>query len=178
MNKGMDIASGKFIVYLNSGDKFTKNALKFIYKKYTEDPNIDFIFGTVKRNYTKKAILKYGFNSKRLFYNFDFATTHSSGFFLKKNSFKKVGKFNLKYKCSADYDLYYKIIFKHKMRGTSTNKSCLVGIVKSGGFSSKYSFMQHLFEESRIRLNNKQNLIFVILIFFNEVLKNFFKKLF
>ena len=37
MNKGLHKSNGKFIVYLNSGDTFTKNALSFIYEKYSEN---------------------------------------------------------------------------------------------------------------------------------------------
>ena len=52
------------------------------------------------------------FDKNRLRYNFDFATTHSTGFFLKKKIFDKYGVFNTKYICSADYDLYYRLILK------------------------------------------------------------------
>ena len=52
--------------------------------------NYDFVFGTVVRNYTKSKILKYGFNFKKIIYNFDFATSHTTGFFLKKKSIIKL----------------------------------------------------------------------------------------
>lgn len=175
MNKGLKEASGKVIVYVNSGDKLTKNGLKFIYQKFSENPKINFVFGTVKRNYTKGTILKYGFNPKRLDYNFDFATSHSTGFFIKRDSFNKVGKFNLKYKCSSDYDLYFRVLKKYKMKGSFTDKTKLVGIVKSGGYSSKISFMDHLIEETKIRLDNGQNKIMISLIFINAIIKKIFK---
>ena len=175
MNKGIKISKGKILVFLNSGDKFTKNGLKIVYKKYLENPKVDFIFATVKRHYTKSSIIKSGFNVKRLLYNFDFATSHSSGFFIKKKSFKKVGNFNLKYRCSSDYDLYYRTILHHKMIGNFTKRNQLVGIVKSGGYSSKLSFMDHLLEETRIRFDNNQNVFIVILIFINALIKKLFK---
>ena len=75
MNKGAKIARGEFIVYVNSGDTLTVNALKIIQRKINENPNIDFVFGTVKRHYTKDTLIKYGFNKKKLIYNFDFATS-------------------------------------------------------------------------------------------------------
>ena len=86
--------------------------------KYSKKINPDFVFGTVKRYYTTNTILKYGYNRERLKYNFDFCT-HINRVFLKK-SFLKVGMFNIKYKCSADYDLYYRAIITHKMNGGYT----------------------------------------------------------
>jgi hypothetical protein len=55
----------------------------------------------------------------------------------------------------------------------ATKKSELVGIFKSGtSYSSTFSFLEHLIEETRIRIDNKQNLLTVFLIFLNHYLKN------
>ena len=172
MNKAAKISSGKIIVYVNSGDELTKNALKIIQKKFEESKIIDYVFGTVRRHYTKKVILKYGININRLNYNFDFATSHSTGFYIKRKTFKKLKYFNTKYKYSADYDLYYRLIIKNKIYGNSTKKNELIGIMKSGGYSSKISFFEHLKEEMKIRYDNGQNLLLIILIFFNALIKN------
>ncbi len=178
MNKGIKISKGKIIVFINSGDLFCKNAIKIINDIFEKDKNLDFVFGTVKRHYTKSTILKYGFNKNRLRYNFDFATAHSTGFFLKKKIFDKYGVFNTKYICSADYDLYYRLILRNKLIGSFSKKNQLIGIVKSGGFSSKLSFFDHIIEETKIRINNDQNLIIVTIIFFNALIKEIIKKVF
>lgn len=178
MNKGVKISKGEIIVFINSGDLFSKNALKIINNIFEKNKKLDFVFGTVRRHYTKSTILKYGFDKNRLRYNFDFATAHSTGFFLKKKIFDKYGVFNTKYICSADYDLYYRLILKNKLIGSFSKKNQLIGIVKSGGFSSKFNFFQHIIEETRIRLNNDQNFIIVLIIFFNAIFKGFLKKIF
>ncbi len=177
MNKGVKLSSGKVIVFVNSGDTLKNKALAIIHKKFSKK-KIDFVFGTVKRHYTKKTILKSGYNRRRIFYNFDFATSHSTGFFIKKKSFLKIGKFNLKYKCSADYDFYYKAIVKFNMIGDQTTRKQIIGEVSSGGFSSKLSFYEHLFEEISIRLDNKQSIFVVSIIFINALIKHFIKKLY
>ena len=69
--------------YLLIGDYLTKKALFYVNEIFKENKSIDFVFGTVKRYYTANTILKYGYNRK-LKYNFDFATAHSTGFFFKK----------------------------------------------------------------------------------------------
>jgi len=176
MNKGAKISNGEVILFVNSGDILSKNALKIVKKKFDSNKNIGFVFGTVKRHYTTEMIYKYGINIKKLLYNFDFATSHSTGFFIKKNIFKKVGYFNTNFKISADYDLYYKIIIKNKINGIATKKRELIGIMKSGGYSSKFSFIDHLKEEMKIRLDNEQNILFITIIFLNSIIKNLLKK--
>ena len=176
MNKGANLANGEFLVFVNSGDILTKKALLIIHDKINQNPKIDFIFGTVKRHYTKDTILKFGFDKKKLFYNFDFATSHSTGFYIRNSIFKKIGLFNTKYKCSADYDIYYKSIIIYNLAGSSTEKHELIGEVSSGGFSSTISPFEHIIEEIKIRIDNGQNKFFIFLIFLNALLKYFFKK--
>ena len=177
MNKGAKLSSGEVIVFVNSGDDLKKGALYTIKKKFEEKEDVSFVFGTVIRNYTKDTVLKYGFDKKKLYFNFDFATAHSAGFFLKRKIFLKLGQFNTKYKCSADYDLYYKVLIKENLIGNSTNKDEIIGELSAGGFSSKVSFIKHLFEESKIRYDNKQNLLLIMLIFINALLKKLFTKI-
>jgi glycosyltransferase involved in cell wall biosynthesis len=177
MNKGIKISRGTFLVFVNSGDLLTKNALRNINQLYNKNTDIDFIFATVKRYYTTGLIIKSGYDRFRLNYNFDFATSHSTGFYIKLKSLKKIGMFNTSYKCSADYDLYYRAIIKKNLKGVCTNKNNILGILKSGGYSSKVSFFDHLLEETRIRYNNGQNIFFIILIFFNALFKFFIKKI-
>ena len=51
-------------------------------------------------------------------------------------------------------------------------KNIKIGNVASGGYSSKISFFEHLIEESKIRLHNKQNIYMVLLIFINSLIKH------
>ena len=176
MNKGINISKNDIIVFCNSGDFFYKNSLKKVIQIFNSK-NVDYVFGTVVRNYTKKKIIKFSLNPKRVFYNFDFATAHSTGFFLKRDVYKIIGLYDLKFKCSSDFDLYFRMV-KKGFIGSVTKKKDLIGNVASGGFSSKISFFEHLIEETKIRLKNKQNLLFIIIIFMNAIFKKLLKNLF
>ena len=65
---------------------------------------------------------------------------------------------------------------KIKIKSTSKNK--VIGIVQRGGFSSTLSHLDHLNEETQIRIKNKQNLFLIILIYLNSLIKIFIKKIF
>ena len=43
------------------------------------------------------------------------------------NSYKIYGAYNTKYKYSSDYDLFFKMIVKFKMKGMATSKNEVMG---------------------------------------------------
>ena len=63
------------------------------------------------------------------------------------------------------------------MKGSSTKKIELVGKVASGGYSSSLSFIDHIIEETKIRIKNRQNIAIIIIIFFNAILKNIIRQM-
>ena len=175
MNKGIKISSGKYVGFCNSGDILKKTSIRDILKFLEKD--IDVLFATVKRNYIGSHIIKSGFNLERLKYNFDFATSHSTGFYIKKEFHNKIGMYDLRFKCSSDYDFYLRLFKKDNLNIKSTKRKKIIGVVRSGGFSSSYSALEHLIEETKIRLKNNQNIFFVGIIFINAYIKIILKKL-
>ncbi len=170
-NLGMKLARGDYLGFLNSDDKFTGNALTTVKRYILNFPDKDFIFGAVKKHW---GIL-YGYKPYKIFWSWGFYSSHSTGFFIKTNSAKKVGLYNLKYKYSADYDYFFRMIVKNKLKGVGTKKSEIFGIFRRGGFSSTIKFRDHFFEEISIRLDNNQNKLLVLIIFIYKYLKNFKK---
>ena len=102
-----------------------------------------------------------------------FYTSHSTGFFIKKEPAKLIGKYNLKYKHSADYDYFYRMIVKHKFKGIGTKKEEIFGTFSRGGYSSKIDFFDHMCECTKIRIDNGQNKFIVLLSFIIKYLYNF-----
>ena len=168
-NKGLKYAKGKYIVFVNSDDVLTPEALELLsaYDKKYED--IDFLFGSVKKHW---GVL-YGYKPYKIKFTWGFYSSHSTGFYIKRVSAKKIGEYNLKYKFHADFDYFYRMIVKHKMKGIGTKKDELFGIFRRGGYSSKIDFKKSYLEDLRIRIDNGQNYFIVAIIALFKFIKNF-----
>ena len=168
MNKGINISTGEIIGILNSDDIYFPNALEIVNNYFSSDNKLDFLFGTVQ-----KHKLMHGYFPKKIKWTFGFYTTHSVGFFIKRSSQFKVGLYDTQYKFSSDYDLFYRLIVKEKMRGTSTKKNEILGKFRLGGLSSQIKYLDFLRENNKIRINNGQNIFFVYFIFILRLIRNF-----
>ena len=164
MNKGIKLAEGEILGFINADDFYYENSLKIVNKYFSEE-NIDFLFGTVK-----KYKLMHGYNPSIIKWSFGFYTSHSVGFFIKTQKHKEVGFYNTKY-LSADLDFFYKMIVNFKLQGKSTKKEEILGEFGKGGFSSKINYLQHLKDLNQIRIDNKQNKHFVYFLYFVKIIK-------
>ena len=170
-NLGMQLAKGDYIGFLNSDDIYTKNAFDHLLRYIKNFPEKDFIFGSVKKHW---GVL-HGYKPYKIYWSWGFYSSHSTGFFIKLDSAKQVRLYNLKYYYSADYDYFFRMIVKHKLNGIGTKKNELFGIFRRGGFSSKTNFIDHFFEEIKIRLDNGQSKLLILIIFIYKFLKHFRK---
>tara|TARA_Y100000816_G_scaffold100250_1_gene69872 strand:- start:12822 stop:13646 length:825 start_codon:yes stop_codon:yes gene_type:complete len=170
-NNGMKLARGEYLGFLNSDDVYENNAFEFLIKYIKKYPEKDFIFGAVNKHWGTL----YGYKPKKIYWSWGFYSSHSTGFFIKRQSAKEVGLYNLKYKYSSDYDYFFRMIVKKKLKGIGTNKNEVFGTFRRGGFSSKINFFDHFTEEIKIRLDNGQNKFLVLMIFIYKFIKNFSK---
>ena len=172
MNKGIKKANGDIIGILNSDDIYYSDALSIVNNYFSEDQDIDFLFGSVE-----KYKLMHGFYPEKIKWTFGFYTTHSVGFFIRKSSQLKLGFYDIQYKYSSDYDLFYRMIVQKKMKGIATKKNEILGKFRQGGISSNLKYIDFLRENNKIRINNGQNKFIVYIIFLLRILRNF-KRLF
>lgn len=164
MNKGLKLAKGEIVGFLNADDFYYENTLQTV-NKYFSNKNIDFLFGSVQ-----KYKLMTGFYPYIIRWSFGFYTSHSIGFFIKTKKHQEIGYYNTKF-LSADLDFFYKMIVKFKLKGSSSKRSEIFGEFCKGGFSSKINYLDHLNDLNLIRIENGQNKIFVYFLYFIKILK-------
>ena len=170
MNKGIDKAEGDIIGILNADDYYFSNALEIVNNYFEKYKEIDFLFGSVQ-----KHKLHHGFYPKKILWTFGFYTSHSVGFFIKSEAQKKLGHYNIKYKYSSDYDLFFRMIVKLKMKGMATHKNEVMGHFGLNGLSSRLKYIDYLNENTQIRLDNGQNKFIVWCIHYLRFLKRVFR---
>ncbi len=163
-NKGIKLARGKFIGLLDSGDILSHNASKILRKMQNSKKKLDCLVGSVMR----ERLLS-GFYPKKINTHLNVFPSNSGGFFLSNKMQKKVGLFNEKYRCSADYDLVYKMIKSQKVNYICSKKNEILSKKKPDGFSSEYGFLNHLSEEFRIRVNGGENKLYVFLLVTSKI---------
>ena len=164
MNKGVDVSTGEIICFLNSDDHFYPQSLDLV-NEYFNNFDIDFLFGSVK-----KYKIMHGYQPWKIKWSFGFYSSHSVGFFIKKEKHIEVGYYNDKF-LSADLDFFYKMIVNYRLKGMSTKKYEVLGEFEKGGFSSKVNYLRHLKDLNKIRIHNKQLKIFVNFLFLVKIIK-------
>lgn len=102
MNRAIEISSGKYLIFMNTGDLFAdENVLEKIYNEIED--NEDIIYG----NYIVGDNIHQPTNKITDFYLYRTPLCHQSIFF-KKELFQKLGLYDCKYKILADYDFTLK----------------------------------------------------------------------
>ena len=167
-NKGLKLYSGDYVGFVNSDDYLLPNAIDILVKYIKKYPDKDFFFGSVRKHW---GIL-HGYRPWKIPFSWGFYSSHSTGFFIKRNSAKKLGFYNLKYKYSSDYDYFYRMIVKEKFKGMGTKKDEVFGVFSRGGYSSRINFFDHMVECTKIRLDNGQNKILVLISFILKFVSN------
>lgn len=166
MNKGLLLAKGEWISFMNSGDMFySLNILNEVFSK-----NNDFyemIYGNVclydnQDNYFFKS------KTNKIKINLN-AICHQSVFIKTKSHHL----FSLDYKLSADHDLIYKLVKKGRIRYIDL----CVSKILIGGVSSNLKSTRK--EKFKITLKNGNNLdvIFGILFYLYGMIKDNMKKI-
>ncbi len=105
MNKGIDIATGDVIALINSDDWYEDDAFEFIAKKAEEITEDEFIIYGMCNIFQKDKLLISGLLHPPVL---DYQMMYHPAMFLSAKTYKKVGKFDTRYRIAADYDLTFR----------------------------------------------------------------------
>ncbi len=170
-NKGFILARGSFVGIVDSSNILYPSALDILNKYIIDDSSVDFICGTVKKDNKIYA----GYRPNDIYRQFNIIPSTVVGFYIKLKSLRKIGLLNVNYKFQSDYDWLYRMIVRHKMKGIRTKPEEVFGDLGKSNFSTKFSFFSVLFNELKIRNDNRQNFLMIIFIFFGRILMKNFK---
>ncbi len=111
MNKGIKMATGEYLLFLNAGDKlFDEKVTSLVLKKF-EESDCDFLYTDILscdfHNLSKGSLKK--FNHVDKYFLFRDCICHQASFY-KKSVIEKFSGFNEKYKLAADYEMLLKIM--------------------------------------------------------------------
>ena len=104
-------------------------------------------------------------------YNADKWVDKNYNYSLDRSKATKIGA-GCYFEKGSDYDYFYRMIVKNKMKGLATKKEELLGIFRRGGFSSTINFWDSFQEEIKIRYDNKQNILIIVVIFIYKFVRN------
>jgi glycosyltransferase involved in cell wall biosynthesis len=136
MNKGINLSSGKFISFLNSGDIYVSDFVKLIKDNLSDDFDF-FSFGIYEKNI--KGILNLKLPKEIDLYNYDpqFMYMPHPGILVKRKLFEQYDSFDVKFKSASDLDWVNRVLFVFPLIKIKLIKKPLV-IFLLGGMSSSY----------------------------------------
>ena len=138
LNKGVKLTTGEVIGFVHSDDVLANNQIISTLANQFKNENIDGIYGDlqyVDKNNLDKVIRYWKscvFNSSLL--KKGWMPAHPT-LFLKKEVYKKHGKFNLNYNISADYDFILRIFKDDSLKFTYLPK--VITKMRVGGASNR-----------------------------------------
>ncbi len=138
MNKGLNLASGDIIGFLNADDFFAHNkALSLIAWGFSKPTNdVQIIYGDVEYLDAKLESIRV-FLSKpytKNAFKFGFHPPHPS-FYATRKTYQTYGGFSLKYKIASDYELMLRLLEKYGLKSLYIQE-CFVKM-RIGGASNK-----------------------------------------
>lgn len=130
INKGISIAAGDIISYLNCDDRYTDGSLSIVSNAFIKNKPIDYVYGNCRFiNHLEKELYVYRVPPifSKLLGRVTVIPWAQPSVFYKRCVFDKLGLFNNKYSLAADYHFMKRVIFS-ELKGQKINKvlSCFM----------------------------------------------------
>ena len=143
INKGLHLATGEIVAYLNSDDIYEPGALRYIADVFSRNKDIAMIYGDIIHIDEMSRFIEFHktgeVNLKKYLMAGDFYLPQPSVFFLRK-VIDAVGYFDKKLHLAMDYDYWLKIIMKYKTQyePVTFSRARIYPSAKSSSLNYKY----------------------------------------
>lgn len=138
MNKGIAVATGEIVGILNSDDFYeASDTIAYVVDQFTQSPANDVIYGDVvfcKEDDTCAITRTYRashFKAWKL--RFGWMPPHPATF-VKRTAYHRVGEYSTRYKISADYEMFVRMLYAHKLSYRWMDK--IIVKMRQGGVST------------------------------------------
>lgn len=119
MNKGLAMATGEIIAFLNSDDFYAGRSVIGAVVNALKDKDTDAVFGDLHYVYADniRKVFRYWKSGvyKPGSFLYGWMPPHPT-FFVKKDIYDRYGKFNIRFKIAADYELMLRFLHIHKIK--------------------------------------------------------------
>ena len=153
-NKGFRKSTGKYLMYVNSGDLLVNSQYVLSAQKVFESmPDVGFVYGNLSFQHPQAGLLIYTFKA------FKHLSAGQPYFFptmiFRKSVLDQIGIFNLNYKIGMDFDLIVRLE-KNKIKGHYLDTAPVV-LMDGNGISSLQEYKSILENERSLKENKIYN---------------------
>lgn len=166
MNKGIALATGDIVGFLNSDDMYVDSDVVDTVTKQFGNDRCDAVYGGLVYVHPKDLRKVFRVWKSGPFHRFSFLfgwmPPHPS-FFVKREIFQKYGMFNTKLKLASDYEMMLRLLYKHQIAASYVPK--VLVRMRLGGISNASIFNRiraHREDREAWRLNGLRPYIFTI----------------
>lgn len=149
INKGINVSKGDILYVLHSDDRlYDKDVIKKVVDFFNKK-EVDLAYGDIlsyNLNSPDFSLVRYPhFITKRHFLR---GTIGHPAVFLQRNSFRKVGNFDTKYKIASDYEWFLRALFKNHLRAAHMRR--VISIFQCNGTSNDESNKDYILLEKKM----------------------------
>lgn len=138
MNKGIRLATGDIVGFLNSDDFYTSPDVLATVAREISARGVDAVFGDIHFVHPSDLRKSVRYYSSRHFVpaalRYGLMPAHPS-FYVRRDCYLRYGGYDLSYRIASDYDLMVRFFYKHKISYAYIHKDMVT--MRTGGLSTK-----------------------------------------